>query len=68
MPQYKTPDHKGNLYVMLEIDMPDESWLKTIDTEVSYLSLVVQPASEAASHQQPSVLLGPRGAPSPKEG
>ncbi|KAI0370384.1 DnaJ-domain-containing protein [Pilatotrama ljubarskyi] len=33
MPIYKTPDHKGNLYVMLEIDMPDESWLKTIDTK-----------------------------------
>ncbi|KAI1797293.1 DnaJ-domain-containing protein, partial [Ganoderma leucocontextum] len=33
MPQYKTPDHKGSLYVMLEIDMPDESWLKTIDSQ-----------------------------------
>ncbi|KAI0671519.1 DnaJ-domain-containing protein [Trametes maxima] len=32
MPVYKTPDHKGNLYVMLEIDMPDEGWLKTADT------------------------------------
>ena len=31
MPHYKTPDHKGNLYVILEIDMPDASWLKTID-------------------------------------
>ena len=34
MPQYKTPDHKGNLYVVLEIDMPDENWLKKIDTQV----------------------------------
>ncbi|KAI9000640.1 DnaJ-domain-containing protein [Trametes punicea] len=33
MPVYKTPDHKGNLYVMLEIDMPDESWLKTVDAK-----------------------------------
>nr|VWO95890.1 Uncharacterized protein [Ganoderma boninense] len=33
MPQYKTPDHKGNLYVMLEIDMPDENWLKTVDIQ-----------------------------------
>ncbi|KAI0833287.1 DnaJ-domain-containing protein [Trametes gibbosa] len=33
MPVYKTPDHKGNLYVMLEIDMPNESWLNTIDTK-----------------------------------
>lgn len=35
MPIYKNPDQKGNLYVMLEIDMPEESWLKTIDTKVS---------------------------------
>ncbi|EIW57392.1 DnaJ-domain-containing protein [Trametes versicolor FP-101664 SS1] len=33
MPIYKNPDQKGNLYVMLEIDMPEESWLKTIDTK-----------------------------------
>ncbi|CDO74911.1 hypothetical protein BN946_scf184988.g18 [Trametes cinnabarina] len=33
MPIYKTPDIKGNLYVMLEIDMPDESWLRTIDAK-----------------------------------
>ena len=40
MPHYKTPDHKGNLYVMLEIDMPEESWLKTIDTNVRRMSLL----------------------------
>ena len=34
MPHYKTPEHKGNLYVMLEIDMPEESWLKTISPQV----------------------------------
>ena len=34
MPVYKTPDRKGNLYVILEIDMPDENWLKKIDTQV----------------------------------
>ncbi|KAI0768127.1 DnaJ C terminal domain-containing protein [Trametes elegans] len=33
MPVYKTPDIKGNLYVILEIDMPDENWLKTIDPQ-----------------------------------
>lgn len=38
MPHYKTPDHKGNLYVMLEIDMPEESWLKTIDPQVCCLT------------------------------
>ena len=40
MPHYKTPEHKGNLYVMLEIDMPEESWLKTIDTNVRRMSLL----------------------------
>lgn len=34
MPQFKTPDNKGNLYVILEIDMPDANWLKTIDQQV----------------------------------
>ncbi|KAM5538475.1 hypothetical protein V8D89_007808, partial [Ganoderma adspersum] len=33
MPQYKTPDHRGNLYVILEIDMPGENWLKTVDVQ-----------------------------------
>jgi len=31
MPVYKNSDHKGNLYVMLEIDMPEEDWLSTVD-------------------------------------
>ncbi|TFY82878.1 hypothetical protein EWM64_g1132 [Hericium alpestre] len=31
MPTYKTPDQKGNLYVVLEIEMPDEQWMQNID-------------------------------------
>ncbi|OCH95463.1 DnaJ-domain-containing protein [Obba rivulosa] len=31
MPHYKNPDQKGNLYVILEVDMPDEEWLKSVD-------------------------------------
>jgi DnaJ family protein A protein 2 len=31
MPVYKNPQQKGNLYVVIHIDMPDENWLKTID-------------------------------------
>ncbi|KZT01553.1 DnaJ-domain-containing protein [Laetiporus sulphureus 93-53] len=31
MPVYKNPDTRGNLYIMLEIDMPDEEWLRSID-------------------------------------
>ncbi|KAI0710127.1 DnaJ-domain-containing protein [Earliella scabrosa] len=41
MPVYKTPDHKGNLYVMLEIDMPDDNWLRSIDAQA--LSALLPP-------------------------
>ena len=34
MPIYKNPDQKGQLYVMFEVDMPDEDWLRTIDPKV----------------------------------
>ncbi|KAG5645557.1 hypothetical protein DXG03_005832 [Asterophora parasitica] len=31
MPIYKRREEKGDLYVILSIEMPDEQWLKTID-------------------------------------
>ncbi|KAF9046879.1 DnaJ-domain-containing protein [Hymenopellis radicata] len=31
MPIHKTPDQKGDLYVVFEIEMPDSQWLKTVD-------------------------------------
>ncbi|CCM00072.1 uncharacterized protein FIBRA_02099 [Fibroporia radiculosa] len=31
MPVHKNPDTKGSLYVMLEIDMPDEEWMRNVD-------------------------------------
>jgi DnaJ family protein A protein 2 len=34
MPVHKSPDQKGNLYVVLHIDMPDENWLKSINRKV----------------------------------
>ena len=34
MPMHKNPDQKGQLYVMFEVDMPEEEWLKTIDPKV----------------------------------
>lgn len=37
MPVYKNPDQKGHLYVILEVDMPDEQWLKSVDTKVCAL-------------------------------
>lgn len=36
MPVHKNPDQKGHLYVILEVDMPDEQWLKSVDTEVRF--------------------------------
>lgn len=35
MPIYKKPDERGNLYVMLDVEMPDEQWLQRIDYKVS---------------------------------
>lgn len=34
MPKYKHPDHKGDLYVIFDIEMPDEQWLKSVDKKV----------------------------------
>ncbi|KAL4264746.1 DnaJ-domain-containing protein [Pleurotus pulmonarius] len=31
MPKYKHPDQKGDLYVIFDIEMPDEQWLKSVD-------------------------------------
>ncbi len=40
MPIHKTPDQKGDLYVVFEIEMPDSQWLKTVDPKVSWTVLV----------------------------
>ncbi|KAH9945316.1 DnaJ-domain-containing protein [Epithele typhae] len=53
MPQYKTPDHKGNLYVILEVDMPDSSWLKTIDHDAL---AAVLPPKKAEMDPKPAVV------------
>lgn len=37
MPIYKRPDHKGDLYVLFDIEMPDEEWYKSVDRQVSLL-------------------------------
>lgn len=33
MPTFKNPDHKGDLYVVLEVEMPDSRWLQSIDQD-----------------------------------
>ena len=35
MPTFKNPDHKGDLYIVLEIEMPDPGWLRSVDRAVS---------------------------------
>jgi DnaJ family protein A protein 2 len=40
MPVHKNPDQKGNLYVVIHIDMPDENWLKNINRTVSRMKSV----------------------------
>lgn len=37
MPTFKNPDHKGDLYVVLEVEMPDTRWLQSIDQDVRVL-------------------------------
>jgi DnaJ family protein A protein 2 len=34
MPRYKHPDQKGDLYVIFDIEMPDEQWMKSANLEV----------------------------------
>ncbi|KAG6854393.1 hypothetical protein C0991_007384 [Blastosporella zonata] len=31
MPIHKRPDEKGDLYVILSVEMPDDQWLRTVD-------------------------------------
>lgn len=34
MPSFKNPDQKGDLYIVLEIEMPDIEWLRRVDQAV----------------------------------
>lgn len=42
MPVYKRPEQKGDLYVVLSIEMPNEQWLNSVDRTVQYLSLATR--------------------------
>ncbi|KIM84281.1 hypothetical protein PILCRDRAFT_68322 [Piloderma croceum F 1598] len=42
MPVHKNPDQKGNLYVVIHIDMPDEDWLKNTNRTVSRMKSVLE--------------------------
>ncbi|KAI6025591.1 hypothetical protein F5J12DRAFT_809038 [Pisolithus orientalis] len=32
MPAFKNPDQKGDLYIVLEVEMPDAEWIRNVDT------------------------------------
>lgn len=34
MPTYKHPDQKGDLFIVLNIEMPDAQWLQSVDRPV----------------------------------
>lgn len=36
MPTHKRPEQKGNLYVVLEVELPDDNWLQSVDQKVCY--------------------------------
>lgn len=44
MPIHKNPDQKGNLYIMLEIDMPDDEWIQQVDQTVGSVALFRLPS------------------------
>lgn len=36
MPVYKHPDQKGDLFVVFQLEMPDDGWLGNVDQAVSW--------------------------------
>ena len=40
MPLYRRPDEKGDLYVLLDIERPDQDWLRSIDRNVSLPAVI----------------------------
>jgi DnaJ homolog subfamily A member 2 len=38
MPVYKSPDQKGDLYIIYDIEMPEDNWLKGLDQSVSHIA------------------------------
>jgi len=47
MPLYRRPDEKGDLYVLFDIQMPDQEWLASIDCNVSLSTAFFWICSEA---------------------
>jgi len=47
---YRWPDEKGDLYVLIDIEMPDQDWLSSIDRNVL---VSVLPPKRTDVDQQP---------------
>ena len=47
MPLYRRPDEKGDLYVLIDIEMPDQDWLSSIDRNVSLSALIFSHESKS---------------------
>ncbi len=38
MPTYKNPDMRGNLYIVLNVEMPNEAWMTSVDHQVVFFA------------------------------
>jgi DnaJ family protein A protein 2 len=38
MPTYKNPDARGNLYIVLNVEMPSEDWMNSVDHKVAFFA------------------------------
>lgn len=38
MPAYKNPDVRGNLYIVLDVEMPNEDWMGSVDPKVEFFA------------------------------
>jgi len=53
MPIHKQPGGKGDLYVIMGVEMPDEHWLKTVDNKVTSVSSYTNALLMKFSHWVP---------------
>ncbi len=42
MPTYKHPDIRGNLYIVLNVEMPSEDWMGSVDHKVIFFPSILQ--------------------------
>ena len=40
MPTYKNPDARGNLYIVLNVEMPSEDWMNSVDHKVVFFPVI----------------------------